>query len=81
MIKSYWCKSENFGDALTPWLIETISGQPVEYAEPSPDYDTVMVTGSILNWNISHSTVLIPTETLSSVSQKVRPGRLTFYKN
>jgi pyruvyltransferase len=45
-----WCISNNFGDALTPWLIEKMTGKAPIYVEPSDYHAKYMVTGSILNW-------------------------------
>ncbi len=49
MIRAWWHYCDNFGDALTPYLIKKISGQDVVYADPGKDdKDLYMVTGSIL---------------------------------
>lgn len=47
-IPAYWHAPHNVGDALTPWIIEKISGRPVrkvQHNRPVPKY---FVTGSIL---------------------------------
>lgn len=51
-ISAYWCFNPNFGDALTPWLLEKITGRSVGWREPSETDDVtgMMVTGSILSW-------------------------------
>lgn len=51
-IKSYWHVSENFGDALTPYLIKKITGLDVEFAEANSIPAPFMVTGSILGCEI-----------------------------
>jgi len=56
-VKAYWCKSNNFGDALTPWIINKLTGLPVNYCEPSYQEDVYMVTGSILNWSLTNATI------------------------
>lgn len=48
-IRAFWMLSPNFGDALTPWLIQKITGQKVVWVNPDCDDIFFMVTGSILN--------------------------------
>jgi len=50
-INAHWHKCTNFGDALTPYLIEKISKQDVEYVEVNSEPPPMMVTGSILGHN------------------------------
>jgi len=40
----------NWGDALTPWLIEKITGKRPEYGPGTDDDPSYIVTGSILSW-------------------------------
>jgi pyruvyltransferase len=49
--------SNNLGDALTPYLIEKITGQTPIYVPLDVQYPKVMVTGSILNHAMLHTTV------------------------
>ena len=49
MINAYWYLSQNFGDALTPWLINRLSGQPAVWTDLDSKVPKYMVTGSILN--------------------------------
>jgi len=56
-VKAYWCKSNNFGDALTPWILAKLTGKPVEYTEPSNRETVYMITGSILNWKLTNAVV------------------------
>ena len=43
----WWSKADNFGDLLSPWLIATMTGREVEFADPKkPHYVAV---GSVLN--------------------------------
>lgn len=52
-----WCLSDNFGDKLTPYLIEKISGKQCVYSPPESDITRFMVIGSILNWEIQNAVV------------------------
>lgn len=56
-IHAYWCQSQNFGDALTPWLINKLSGKNVIYTPPSKDVVTYMATGSMLDDDITNSII------------------------
>lgn|SRR5574337_214886 len=51
-IKSYWHACDNFGDALTPYLIEKISGEKPDYVAINSDPSLIMVTGSILGCSV-----------------------------
>lgn len=57
MISAVWCLSSNFGDALTPWIIEKLTGSPPVYAQGGADYEHHIVAGSMLNHANGHSTV------------------------
>lgn len=48
--KACWCLSLNFGDVITPWLIEKITGSKPIYIDMSDKQDKFVVSGSILNW-------------------------------
>jgi pyruvyltransferase len=53
-IPAYWHRSSNFGDQLTPYLIEKITGRPVVYVPQPNTFEektdpVLMVTGSILS--------------------------------
>lgn len=49
MIRAYWYLTQNFGDALNPWIIEKITGEEVIWADVNSSDHKFMVTGSILN--------------------------------
>jgi pyruvyltransferase len=51
MINAYWCESTNFGDALTPWLIQKITGELPTYTHwATPSIEPVyMIMGSMLD--------------------------------
>lgn len=49
MIRAFWCLSPNFGDALTPWLIEKITGRPAAHVSTEIPAKHYLVAGSILN--------------------------------
>jgi pyruvyltransferase len=55
IIYSSWCLSENFGDKLTPYLIEKISGKKCVWSPPESDMMKYIVTGSILNWEMKNA--------------------------
>lgn len=57
MIKAHWHVCDNFGDALTPYLIRKISGQEVEYMPANSDPSLVMITGSILGCSVHCGTI------------------------
>lgn len=56
-ITAYWHRSVNYGDQLTPYLIEKISGHKAIYTEQSDSVVTLMVTGSILTTNVKNSII------------------------
>jgi len=56
-IKSYWHHCTNFGDALTPYLIEKISGEKAKFVPDNSDPSLVMVTGSLLSYNVKSGIV------------------------
>lgn len=56
-IYATWCLSNNIGDALTPWLIEKITGQMPLYVPYGVEYPKFMVSGSILNHAVPYTIV------------------------
>lgn len=53
-ILAYWWLGNNFGDVLTPYLIEKLSGKRAIWTDKEPDY---LVTGSILGECLENVTV------------------------
>jgi len=47
-LHAYWDNNSNFGDKLTPWLINKINGQYPIYCSLNKNIDKYLVTGSIL---------------------------------
>lgn len=56
-IQAYWCAHPNFGDALTPYIIQKLSGCEVALGNPRIPGIKYMCTGSILNWECVDSIV------------------------
>jgi pyruvyltransferase len=57
-IPAYWHRSQNFGDQLTPYIIEKMTGRKVVYVEQmSQEMPTLMVTGSILSSPVFNSEI------------------------
>jgi len=56
-IPAYWYLSNNFGDSVTHYLIEKISGKVPVWNEPLSDAEKVVVTGSILNNEIKNASI------------------------
>lgn len=54
-IYAYWCLSDNFGDKLTPYLIEKMTSNKCIWSPPNSDILKYAVTGSILNWDMVNS--------------------------
>jgi pyruvyltransferase len=50
----WWCKADNFGDLMSPWLISKMTGRDTVWTEDEPHY---MVIGSILNMSNPHAIV------------------------
>lgn len=48
-VSSFFTISNNFGDALAPWLIEKISKKPVAYVPSTADVEHFICGGSVLN--------------------------------
>lgn len=57
VFKSYWHRSINFGDCLSPYILEKVSGQEVVYSEQSQEAVTIMAIGSIMGTDVSNSIV------------------------
>jgi len=55
VIYASWCLNDNFGDKLTPYIIEKISGKKCIWSPPESDILKYVVTGSILNWEIKNA--------------------------
>lgn len=57
-IPVYWHVSENYGDALTPWLVRAISGKEATFCDPRATQEVpLLVTGSILGPDIRRGLV------------------------
>ncbi len=54
IIYANWCLSDNFGDKLTPYLIEKMSDSKCIYVDGEEQVNKYMVCGSILNWYIKN---------------------------
>lgn len=57
VIPAYYHRSINFGDMLSPYILEKISGKKCVYQEQSEDITTIMAIGSILGTDVSNSVV------------------------
>ena len=57
VIPTYYHRSINFGDMLSPYILEKISGKNCVYQEQSEDVTTIMAIGSILGTNVSNSVI------------------------
>lgn len=55
IVYASWCLSDNFGDKLTPYLVEKISGKKCIWSPPESDILKYVVTGSILNWEMKNA--------------------------
>jgi pyruvyltransferase len=56
-MKSWWHRSENFGDCLTPYLIKKIYNQDAEYVEPNTNDKKICMTGSLLGCELINTNV------------------------
>lgn len=58
-VPTYWMVCDNFGDAMTPYLVEKISGLPARYTDhQNANAPTVnMVTGSILDRTVRRAMI------------------------
>ncbi|HEX4688263.1 MAG TPA: polysaccharide pyruvyl transferase family protein [Nocardioides sp.] len=50
----WWCKADNFGDLMSPWLIAKMTGREVAWTDSSPHY---LAIGSVLNTSNPNSLV------------------------
>lgn len=57
MIRAWWHYSSNFGDALTPYIINKLSGIDPIYALPHSDYRVVCITGSLLGVDLTNADI------------------------
>ena len=71
MIAAYWYVSGNFGDALTPWMIERISGRQACYVPAKHPESHYIVVGSILAE--AHATSIVWGAGIGSLSEGVHP--------
>jgi pyruvyltransferase len=53
-IPAYWMELSNIGDALSPILIEFITGKKAYHVKPDEDVTKYVITGSLLNWNFKN---------------------------
>lgn len=63
----------NFGDALTPYIVEALSGEATQMRKPESDIKPIMLTGSILNWPEVAGSVSCGLG-LANYDDKVTPG-------
>jgi pyruvyltransferase len=59
-VYAFWCRipsRANFGDALTPWIIERVTGHYPLFARPEWPVEKYFVTGSIVEYAREHCTV------------------------
>jgi pyruvyltransferase len=56
-IPAYWYSSNNWGDAVTPYLIHKLSGKMAAFVNPHDNVVKLMVTGSILNNSVNNAVV------------------------
>jgi len=56
-VAAYWMELSNLGDAITPFLIEKMTGKKVYHTNPLVDVRKYMITGSILNWDVKKAVV------------------------
>lgn len=56
-VPAYWMEMSNLGDALTPFIIEKITGKKAYHVSPQEDVRKFVITGSILNWDIKSAVV------------------------
>jgi len=56
-VAAYWMELSNLGDAITPFLIEKMTGKKAYHANPLDDVRKYMITGSILNWDVKKAVV------------------------
>lgn len=49
-VKSNWCLSLNFGDVLTPYIVQKITGELPYYLDLEDKREKVVMAGSTLHW-------------------------------
>lgn len=54
---AWWMESSNLGDAITPFIIEQMTGKKAYFVNPQEDVKKYMLTGSILNWDVKNAVV------------------------
>jgi pyruvyltransferase len=57
VIPTYYHRSINFGDMLSPYILEKMSGKQCVYQEQTKDITTIMAIGSILGTDVSNSVI------------------------
>ncbi len=70
-ITAYWWQSNNFGDNLTPWMINRIAGRRPMWVDHVHDLPYQLWAGSILNW--ANKRALVWGAGLGSISDPVNP--------
>ena len=68
---AYWCMSSNFGDVLTPWMMERLTGEPPIWVNHDVTFSHDVWVGSILNWANEHAVVW--GAGLGSITDQVNP--------
>lgn len=54
-ISLYYCIGlDNFGDELSAYIVEKLSGRPIQYAQSNANGKLVAI-GSLLNYDVIHS--------------------------
>jgi len=77
-IKAWWHYSENFGDRLTPYLLNKITKKEVKYIDPTTNDSSIYcLTGSLLGSNLNGCIVLGLGSAFSNFS--VKPNINTKY--
>lgn len=56
-IRAYWCSNDNYGDALTPYIIKAATGQLPVWTQPNPRQAVHLVTGSLLGYSLRNGIV------------------------
>lgn len=54
MIRAYWHHSDNFGDALTPYILGKLTGKKIVAPEPGYTGKVFCLTGSLLDNNLKN---------------------------
>ena len=76
----YWGGASNFGDELSPYIVEKLSGKKIYYRKPSSTGRggmTLFAVGSLLKYDVLHSASIIwGTGTLTSKSLTKEPLKI-----